>query len=231
MAEILGGHFVRDDNRVGILKGCIRTAVDKRKGEHGEKRGIHEVHVVFVKHHRGSILGLVFEGACRENTVFIDPRVLNEFGKFIGKAWGQGIWNIGIHDIVGMDDSEKVKVILVGVEFVIAQLILDPECDQDETGHPHSQSKNVDQCKNLVSDDVTECDLKIVADHGKSPVQAIFDESGDGFDNFSPEPSVGLFWALVFSDVFIGFFKISEGIIIIFCAGQDLEELDSKKRG
>jgi hypothetical protein len=225
MAEIFGGYLVRDDQRIGILKGRFRIAENKRKGEHGKKRGVHEVHVVLVEHDRISILRQVFDCACCKKAVFINPRKLDDFGEFIREAGCQSIGHIGVHNIVGMDDGEKIEVIHVIMKLIEAQFVLDPESDQDEAGHAHGQSQNVNRGKNFVSDDVPECDLKIVADHSRSPVDAIFHKSGEGFENLPPEPAIGFWGTLAFCDIFIGFFEVPDGIIVIFGTGDDFKKL------
>jgi hypothetical protein len=40
--------------------------------------------------------------------------------------------------------GDDIEVFGVGVEFVVAQLVLDPEQDEDGTSHPHGQPGDIE---------------------------------------------------------------------------------------
>ena len=52
------------------------------------------------------------------------------------------------------------------MEFVVTQLILHPQQNEDAAGHADGQPCNIDRSKGLVPDYVSEGDLEIVSKHG-----------------------------------------------------------------
>jgi hypothetical protein len=72
-----------------------------------------------------------------------------------------------------MNDGKQVNVMFMGMELVIAQLVLDPECYQDEAGHSNSQPQSIYESKDFVPAYIPEGNLQIIFDHGSSIVCSV----------------------------------------------------------
>ena len=54
-------------------------------------------------------------------------------------------------------------MIAVPMEFVVAELILNPQQNENAAGHADGQPGDIDRSKSLMPDDVPESDLEIIA--------------------------------------------------------------------
>jgi hypothetical protein len=60
------------------------------------------------------------------------------------------------------------KFIRVIVEPVIAEFVLDPDPNQNGTGHAHSEAQDIDQRESFVSPKVSPCQFHKIFQHGIS---------------------------------------------------------------
>jgi len=85
--------------------------------------------------------------------------------KLLGQGHGlgrDGIYPFGVVG-VGGDLSDGV---VVGMVFIIRQLVMDPQTNEDGDGHAYGETADVDECGGPVAGEGTKGDGEIIFEHG-----------------------------------------------------------------
>ncbi len=164
VAEIFLRGLPGQDDAVRPAKGAGRVAGEEGKREHREEIGIGE-HKLFlpedpvaVGHDRA---------AGRDPGGAHDLRVFGQQGRHERHR----LVRVRLHlparfPHVGHDPVDPVAV---GVEAVVGELVPDEQRDQDAESDPDRQPEDVDQCVELVADEVAERDLEVITEHRGGP--------------------------------------------------------------
>jgi hypothetical protein len=128
----------------------LRGPVFKRERKHGEEGRINKIYFIFVKHDGRTISRSIPEGTCTQGAKFVYSCVIKNFRKFIRHDGRQGIGNIGVSDIVGMDNGDQVQLVFIGMKFVVTLFILYPKHNKNKTGHSHRQPRDIDKRKQFM---------------------------------------------------------------------------------
>jgi hypothetical protein len=162
----------------------MRIPFQKRKCKHREKGGIDDPYLL------GEYPILAFHKEFLESVAescgIQDLRIyLFQTG---GKRDGAGAG--GPESLVIFGD-DPVDVVSVFVKPVIAQLIPDPEQDEQGTCHSYSQAGYIYEGVSLVSSDISHGDYEVVSKHGCTPIERIFNQRGNQGEDLNDEPQCG----------------------------------------
>jgi hypothetical protein len=129
--------------------------LEKLIAEHGEKGLISHEKVLFVKSDipvPDSTGVTACPHACNLN--YFRVILFQNLRKNI-----RGAGNSRIARIAGFLEDNPAEAVAVGMEGIVVELIVGPEKDQDEAGHPHGEACDINEEIPFVSPDVPESGL------------------------------------------------------------------------
>ena len=120
-----------------------------------------------------------------------------------------------------LDPVDPLRIFMMSVD---AQIMPDKERDQHETGHADGQTKNVDQGITFVFNNVSYSEFQRIFEHGRSPIENIFDEYRQRPQKMSPVPEPGPNESSGFINQVEFFVEIAAHMRIGFISGQTSEK-------
>jgi hypothetical protein len=224
-AEVSAGSALREDDRIGHRKRGDRISFDGGEGEHPQERRVHDPGVALVKR--------VVADPGQE---FSDPHVtggIHDLGDRFPEGRGQG-------DRRDADVEEPPRVILVeldpieGIDILVepveAELVKDPEGDQDGAGQAEGQPGDVEKGIALMPDDIPQRDFEVVPDHHESPDDKGSDEGRKGGEEVFQVPASGPSRAAPAGDVVELLLKVAEERGVLEGSGHMRNERRGKAR-
>ncbi len=104
---------------------------------------------------------------------------------------------------------DAINILGVGVEAVEAQLVLNPEEDEQGAGHAQGQAGDVDEGISFVFPKVAKGDLEVAFKHLMTPIKLIADMAGKSGQDLAPAIELGEPRTSILLQLRPAFFKVA----------------------